>query len=276
MHPPEFRRAVLQWARSLDRPLPWRGETDPYRVLVSEVMLQQTQALRVAPHYERFLRRFPSVDVLARASAGDVLRAWENLGYNRRALNLWRTARAVVSDGGFPQMVDGLRALPGVGPYTARAVASFAFGVEVAAADVNVRRVVARTHGLEGDVQSAADALVPRGRVREWNQAMIDLGAEVCRARNPRCAACPLRRMCAWSNGVRPAAKPRAKTPRFEDTMRYARGRVVQALRAGALTRRALAAETGLSPARLDGALGTLEDDDLISKRGGRYVLGCT
>ena len=168
----------------MDRPLPWREETDPYRVLVSEVMLQQTQALRVVPHYERFLRTFPTVDALASASSGDVLRAWENLGYNRRALNLWRAARAVASQGGFPRTVDTLQGLPGVGPYTARAVASFAFGVEVAAADVNVRRVVARTHGSDASsrqVQALADALVPRGGVRRWNQAMIVSAArDVC------------------------------------------------------------------------------------------------
>jgi A/G-specific adenine glycosylase len=261
----------------LDRPLPWRGEEDPYRVLVSEVMLQQTQALRVVPHYERFLRVFPTIDALAAASSADVLRAWENLGYNRRALNLWRTARAVVERGGFPQSVDELRTLPGIGPYTARAVASFAFGVDVAAADVNVRRVVARTHGVMpsgASVQELADALVPRGRVREWNQAMIDLGAEVCRARNPRCDECPLRRMCAWSDGLRPQVKPRAKAPRFEDTSRYARGRVVQALRGGSRTRDGLLATTALSRARLVEALRTLEDDELISKRRGRYELG--
>ena len=245
-------------------------------MLVSEVMLQQTQARRVVPHYERFLRTFPTVEALAAASAGDALRAWDNLGYSRRALNLWRTAVAVVARGGFPSTVDELRTLPGVGPYTARAVASFAFGVDVAAADVNVRRVVARTHGVaeSGDVQALADRLVPRGKVREWNQAMIDLGAEVCRARNPRCSECPLRRMCAWSDGVRPAAKARPKAPRFEETTRYARGRVVQALRSGAQTRTSLAETTGLPAQRLDDALRSLEDESLISKRGSRYVLG--
>ena len=267
---------MLRWAATLDRPLPWRGETDPYRILVSEVMLQQTQALRVVPHYERFLHRFPRVESLAEATAGDVLRAWENLGYNRRALNLWQAARAVVSNGGFPSTVDELRALPGVGPYTARALASFAFGVEVAAADVNVRRVVARTHGVavERDVQKLADVLVPRGRVREWNQAMIDLGAEVCRARNPRCGECPVRGMCAWSKGVRPASKARRKAPRFEETTRYARGRIMQVLRAGDETRSGLAGKSGLAPARFVAALRSLEADGLISVRGTTYRLG--
>ncbi len=257
--------------------MPWRGETDPYRVLVSEVMLQQTQAMRVVPHYERFLGRFPTVDALAAASAGDVLRAWENLGYNRRALNLWRAARAVVSRGGIPRSVDELRALPGVGPYTARAVAGFAFGVDVAAVDANVRRVVARTHGVTVPtvVQELADALVPRGGVSVWNQAMIDLGAEVCRARNPRCGECPLRRMCAWSNGVRPAAASHVKRPRFEDTTRYTRGRVVQALRAqDGLTARALVSRTGVSAGRVDHALQGLVRDGVVTKHRTRYALG--
>jgi A/G-specific adenine glycosylase len=269
---------VLRWARTLHRPLPWRGETDPYRVLVSEVMLQQTQALRVVPHYERIVRMFPTIDALAAASSGDVIRAWENLGYNRRALNLWRAARAIVERGGFPRTVEELQTLPGVGPYTARAVASFAFGVDVAAADVNVRRVVARAHAVAPsapEVQVIADGLVPRGRVREWNQAMIDLGAEVCRARNPRCGGCPLRQMCAWSNGVRPASMPRAKTPRFEDTTRFARGRVVQVLRAEehiGLTE--LVKRAGLSRARAFDAIASLERDGLIERRGRRVALG--
>jgi A/G-specific adenine glycosylase len=262
----------------LDRPLPWRGQRDPYRLLVSEVMLQQTQALRVVPHYERFLVRFPTVESLGEAEAADVLRAWDNLGYNRRALNLWRAARAVTELGAFPRTVEELQALPGIGPYTARAVASFAFDVDVAAADVNVRRVVARLHGLPASarkVQALADGLVPRGKAAVWNQAMIDLGAEVCRARNPRCGECPLRRSCAWSRGVRPEAAQRATSVRFEDTMRYARGRIVQALRArDGLTVAALAARTGLERRRLADAIAALDADGLVAARGGRVVLG--
>ena len=173
-------------------------------------MLQQTQALRVVPH----LRAVPA-DVpdgrrrWRRPTSADVLRAWENLGYNRRALNLWRTAQAVVARGGFPRTSTSLAALPGIGPYTARAVASFAFDADVAAVDANVRRVVARLFGVcrRRDVQALADGLVPRGKAAAWNQAMIDLGAEVCRPAT-RAAECPVRRMCAWSAGVRP---PRAR-----------------------------------------------------------------
>jgi A/G-specific adenine glycosylase len=232
----------------------------------------------VVPHYERFLRRFPTVDALASSSSADVLRAWENLGYNRRALNLWRTARAVVSRRAFPRTIEELQTLPGVGPYTARAVASFAFDVEVAAADVNVRRVVARFHGVlpaASEVQALADGLVPRGRAAVWNQAMIDLGAEVCRARDPRCGECPVRRTCAWSKGVRPGPVARAKTPRFEDTTRYARGKVVQALRVtDGLTVAQLATRTGLERGRLVEATATLDADGLVAWRGRRVLLG--
>src|SRR5439155_19627021 len=126
----EIRRSIRRWAATVDRPLPWRGERDPYKVLVSEVMLQQTQASRVVEPYLRFLERFPSVASLAAADAADVLREWGTLGYNRRALNLWRAARAIVERGGFPRKIEELQELTGVGPYNARAVASFAFIVD--------------------------------------------------------------------------------------------------------------------------------------------------
>jgi A/G-specific adenine glycosylase len=255
--------------------LPWRGERDPYRLLVSEVMLQQTQAARVAPIYERFLGCFPTVESLADAEAADVLRSWENLGYNRRALNLWRTARAIVERGGFPRTVDGLLGLPGIGPYTARAVASFAFGADVAAVDANVRRVVMRSLGAElAGVQSTADALVPRGRAARWNQAMIDLGAEVCRARSPRCDVCPLRTMCSWTGADNPSARSGDSAP-FVSTNRYARGRVVDALRRReSLTIAQLVRDCGLAEPRVRTALGGLEKDGLIRRRNRGYALG--
>jgi len=241
-------------------------------VLVSEVMLQQTQAARVAPSYVSFLRRFPSVESLAAARPDAVLRAWGNLGYNRRALNLWRAARAVVDRGSFPRTVDGVRELPGVGPYTARAVAAFAFGVDAGAVDANVRRVLTRAMGLppDADVQELADRLVPRGRSGAWNQALFDLGAGVCRPRRPSCGDCPLGSRCAWAAGRRPApARPRSAPPRFETTTRYARGRVVGVLRAtdsasvGRLLRM-----TGLERRRLESALRSLERDGLVERRG--------
>src|SRR5439155_5765285 len=157
----EIRRSIRRWAATLDRPLPWRGERDPYKVLVSEVMLQQTQASRVVEPYGRFLARFPSVESLAAADAADVLREWGTLGYNRRALNLWRAARAIVERGGFPRTIEELQELPGVGPYTARAVASFAFDVDCGIVEANVRHVLSRAFGASSPAQETADALVP-------------------------------------------------------------------------------------------------------------------
>ena len=270
------RRAVLGWAATLDRPLPWRGERDPYRVLVSEVMLQQTQASRVAPIYRRFIERFPTVETLAGAEAADALRAWENLGYNRRALNLWRAARDIVASGGFPRSIDDLEHLPGIGAYTARAIASFAFGVDVGVVDANVRRVLMRMTGTAEGVQARADSLVPPGDSAAWNQAMIDLGAVVCRARAPRCEACPVARLCT-SRGSAGSVASRPPAPRFETTTRYARGRIVAALRRsciGAVTVGDLARTTGLEPGRVRSAIRALERDGIVSRRGSRVALG--
>jgi A/G-specific adenine glycosylase len=265
---------VWEWTATRERPLPWRGERDPYRILVSEVMLQQTQAARVAPHYERFIARFPDIAALAGAQPGDVLLEWSNLGYPRRALNLWKAAQAIVERGSFPQRIEGLEELPGVGTYTARAIASFAFDVDVAAVDANVRRVVARFHGADGGVQELADSLVPRAQAAAWNQAMIDLGAEVCTARAPRCECCPIRDGCAWRRGIRPAATVRRKAPRFEETARFARGRVMHALRGGSFALTRLRTVTGLEDARLRAALDDLVADGLVHRRAGRFALG--
>lgn len=247
-------------------------------MLVSEVMLQQTQAKRVVPVYETFLRRFPTVESLASVRPDSVLRLWGNLGYNRRALNLWRAARAVVERGSFPRTVEGLRELPGIGPYTARAVAAFAFDTHAGAVDANVRRVLTRATGLEpdADVQELADLLVPRGSAGRWNQALFDLGADVCRPRRPGCGECPLRGRCAWAAGTRPAPlRPRRVSPRFETTARYARGRVIRALRDSdpSPTVAQLLRMTGLERGRLGDVLLSLERDGLIERRSSRVSL---
>lgn len=200
-----FRRRLLAWYRRNGRDLPWRRTRDPYRVLVSEVMLQQTQVSRVIPKYREWLRRYPSLGALAAASAGEVREAWYPLGYNIRPLRLRSIARAVVRrhGGRLPRSRDGLLALKGIGAYTAGAVLSFAFGRDAAILDTNVRRVLRRVWvGEDREVRDRAlwdlaGRLLPRGRAYDFNQALMDLGATVCTARRPRCAACPLARMCA-------------------------------------------------------------------------------
>jgi len=254
--------AILAWYSAMRRDLPWRRTSDPYRILVSEVMLQQTQVARVVPYYDAWLERFPSEAVLAEAPAADVLRQWSGLGYNRRALALQAAAATVARDG-WPRTVEGLLALPGVGPYTAAAVASFAFGVQAAAVDTNVRRVVERLDRRRRrppELARRAAAILPDGRAADWNQALMELGATVCTARAPRCDACPA---ASCRSQGRPPAGPTARRVggervRFEDTDRYVRGRVVAALAAGE------AVPEELAPERLERALAGLARDGLV------------
>jgi A/G-specific adenine glycosylase len=262
--------AILAWYAAVRRDLPWRRTADPYRILVSEVMLQQTQVARVVPYYEAWLERFPSEAALAEAPAADVLRCWSGLGYNRRALALQAACLLVARDG-WPRTVEGLLALPGVGPYTAAAVASFAFGVQAAVVDTNVRRVVERLDRRERrapELARRAQAIVPDGRAADWNQALTELGATVCTARAPACEACPA--ASCHSHG-RPAIAPTARRPakrvRFEDTDRYVRGRVVAALAA------AEAVPDGFAPERLERALTGLERDGLVVREAGAVRL---
>lgn len=233
----------MRWFAEHRRDFAWRRTRDPYRILVSELMLQQTQTSRVEPLYRAFLRRFPSVEELAGASAGEVIRAWRGLGYNRRAVALHRTAQAIVRDhdGAVPADPATLRSLPGIGPYTALAVACFAFDAQVAVVDTNVRRVLARAaHGQEpagvaaAQVASTAAVWVPRGHAYEWNQALMDIGATVCRSRRPACATCPLRVPCAYrraGSAGSPDGRHAARSERFEGSRRQVRGAVVEELR---------------------------------------------
>jgi A/G-specific adenine glycosylase len=255
--------AILAWYAAVRRDLPWRRTRDPYRILVSEVMLQQTQVARVVPYYEAFLAAFPDERALAAAPVAEVLRAWSGLGYNRRALAL-RAAAQVVAREGWPRDVEGLRALPGVGPYTAAAVASFAFGGQAAAVDTNVRRVIERLDRRRRPPPALAvraAALLPPGRAADWNQALMELGATVCGARAAACDACPA--ATCRSRG-RPLLAPAARRPaeRFEDSDRWVRGRVVAALAAGE------GLPGGIEPARLERALAGLERDGLVVRAG--------
>jgi A/G-specific adenine glycosylase len=220
-------------------------------------MLQQTQVERVVPHYERFVAAFPTVVACAAAPSADVVRLWSGLGYNRRALNLHRAAVAVVREhgGSVPSDDVALRALPGVGAYSARAVRSFAFGEDAAAVDTNVVRVLARCVAGNGLTVRAAmelgDALVPPGSSWEFNQALFDLGATICTAARPECVACPLRRQCRWHRSGRTDPDPWRAAPgvrrqsTFEGSDRQGRGRLLDALRAGGVARPALAAACG-------------------------------
>lgn len=199
---------LLAWFSVHRRDLPWRRNRDPYRVVVSEVMLQQTRVETVLAYYERFLERFPTVQALAAAPEGDVLKAWEGLGYYSRARNLHRAVREVAAryGGEFPQDASELARLPGIGPYTAAAVAAIAFNQPVAAVDGNVLRVMARSLGIADEVTRPAvqrrirdvvQALIPQGRASEFAEALMELGALVCTPRRPSCSACPWREGCA-------------------------------------------------------------------------------
>jgi A/G-specific adenine glycosylase len=267
------REALREWYAPRRRAYPWRGSHDPYPVLVSEVMLQQTQAGRVVPAFRSFLRRFPTVRTLAAAPRRDVVREWGGLGYNRRAVRLSEAARAIVRDHGgrIPRDPSALRELPGVGPYTAAAVASLGFGEPVAAIDTNVRRVVARVHlGSDGhdvpakQVWALADAWLDRDDPIAWNQAVMDLGREVCRP-NPRCDVCPIARVCRFRLAGSIAARGPTRQGAFEGSTRQVRGAVVRALRShSSLTRTRLSAETGFPRERVDGALDGLVYDGLL------------
>lgn len=204
-----FKRRLLRWFRAAGRDLPWRRTRDPYRIVVSEFMLQQTQVTRVAEFYPRFLGRFPTIQALAGARPAQVREAWEGLGYYARARNLHALSRAVVHDGGrVPDDPDHLADLPGVGRYTAGAIASFAYEKRVPAVDTNVARVlgrVFRTRRHTGDLWSLAQRILPTRRTTTWefNQALMDLGATICTARRPRCLECPVRSACRTGSGKR-------------------------------------------------------------------------
>ncbi len=228
-----FRRALPAWFDGARRPMPWRepgpdGQRDPYRVWVSEVMLQQTRVETATPYFRRFVERFPTVDALARAPLDDVLKRWEGLGYYSRARNLHRAAQQVVAehDGRVPSDETAFRALPGVGPYTAAAVLSLAFDEPLAVLDGNVIRVLTRVFAVTADaragrtrtaLQGVADLLLDGDRPGRWNESVMELGATVCTPRSPACPRCPLRPVCRAARLGTPEAFPvvskRAPTP---------------------------------------------------------------
>jgi A/G-specific adenine glycosylase len=276
-----LRRRLLEWQRTSGRTVEVREATEPWPVLVAEVMSQQTQIARVGPAHRAFMARFPTPADLAAAPTRDLLDAWAGLGYNRRALALREAARTIVRDhgGAVPADLAALSALPGLGPYTARAVLAIAFGVPVAPLDVNVDRVIRRFLGLAPggrarDVQAAADATVDPSEVRRWIWAVMDLAATTCTRRAPRCGQCPLALGCA-SRDTAGEVAVRGAGATFETTTRWLRGALLRELRAapvgawrefdGAVGRHA--------PEAVEAALRDLESDGFLERDGRRARL---
>lgn len=281
-------RALLQWYKTHGRSLPWRSTRDPYRILVSEVMLQQTQVSRVAVKYREFLRSFPTLRSLAKATPGQVVRTWQGMGYNRRALWLHRAARQIVENRNskVPDSFEALVALPGVGPNTARGILCFAFGKHEPVHDVNVERVLGRLFPQRAkivDLRTLASSVLPIGRAYHWNQALMDLGATICTADAPSCAECPLRRRCP-SAGTSTQTKQVKKRP--EPTYRgiprrLHRGRLVRMLTDApafdlrVLTRRLMGSASDTDVAWVRRLLDTLHAEGLVrvgSRNGRRFV----
>ena len=291
--------ALASWYAAHARDLPWRRTTDPYAILVSEVMLQQTQVSRTIPKYAEFLDAFPTLEALAEAPVADVIRAWSGMGYNARAVRLHRLAVEVVAEHGgkLPRTAEGLRALPGIGPYTAAAVACFAFGASEPVLDTNVYRVLSRVaHGLEPpsrkELEPLARALLPGPGApldaSAWAQALMDVGASVCSVSAPACGDCPLEPHCAAAPALAREDAPRTLAERsvpyapkqgtFAGSTRFYRGRIVAALRGlpaggslsiGRLTEAAGGLARGDVTALVDG----LVRDGLARRAGGRVAL---
>ena len=274
---------LLSWGGPRLRDLPWRRTRDPWGVLVSEVMAQQTQVARIIPRWEEFMDRFPSPEALASAPLADLLRLWQGLGYPRRARALHDAAGRIAAAGRFPETVEELMDLPGVGPYTARAVAAFAFGLDVGVLDTNVGRMLARLVGERlrpAAAQALADELVPEGDAWIWNQVVMDFGATVCTARSPGCGGCPVKRTCAWAGSAehpdpaRGSAGVSGKQARFDGSDRQARGRLLAALVDGAVPVGAVPSVMQRDPALADRLLTDLVAEGLCRRIDGEIVLG--
>lgn len=278
--------AVLEWFVANGRDLPWRRTRDPWAVMVAELMLQQTQVARVVERWPSFLERFPDAVACAAAPRADLIAAWVGLGYNRRAVNLHRAAE-IIRDrhaGRVPESLTELLALPGIGPYTARAVRVFAFEADDAVLDTNVARILARTAGEplgRRQAQELADASVPAGEGWAWNQALLDIGSQHCRSRRPRCDDCPISPWCSWRSSLTDEPDPAAGSAgvskpqsRFEGSDRQGRGRLVEALRRGPVVEADLAAVMGWDDeVRARAVARSVVADGLAVEDGERLVL---
>jgi A/G-specific adenine glycosylase len=278
-----IRQRVLAWFAREQRDLPWRRTREPWAVLVSEVMLQQTQASRVADRFLPFLARFPTPETMAATPEAEVLAAWSGLGYNRRALALRRCA-AVVSTAGWPRDPAGLERLPGVGRYTARAVAAIAFGCPTGAVDTNVRRWLVRRFGLAVDappaeLQAIADQLavgaglpVASAEAATWMHASMEFGARVCSARQPSCSQCPIRRGCP-ARGLAQHV-PVGRQPPFAGSSRAHRGSLLRALSAAPGHQLPMHVASRVAGSEYAATLDGLERDGLVHRAGARLRLG--
>lgn len=255
----EIQQTILRWYEENQRDLPWRKTHDPYKILVSEIMLQQTQVPRVIPKYEAFFERFPTMDSLATASAADVIREWKGLGYNRRALNLQRAIRMVVAElnGNFPNTVEGLLELPGVGRYTAGAVMNFAFGIDTPAVDTNIRlfidlMVPTRKKRTEHDHYNVAERLMPEGKAHAWLHAVMDYTSAELRSKRPK-------------------SKQKKDTEQFVGSNRYLRGQILDALRIAPATKEDLfdriASRIDVPSKRFYYLLNALKDEGFLTVR---------
>jgi A/G-specific adenine glycosylase len=230
-------KSLLHWYHLNARPLPWRKTRNPYRILVSEIMLQQTQVSRVLQMYPKFLKRFPNFQILARAGTGDVIRAWAGMGYNNRAVRLHQAANRIIQDyaGHLPADIDFLRQLPGIGRYTAHAIACFSFGQHTAVVDTNVRRILARLFPRSAralDEWKLAESVLPKRKAYDWNQALMELGSIYCTAGNPDCTGCPLNRYCPSAFQIHSTPKiKKKKNDRVLIPNRIYRGRVIALVR---------------------------------------------
>ena len=290
-------KKLLSWYKTHGRQLPWRETDDPYKILVSEIMLQQTQVSRVIDKYNSFIHHFPDVYSLAKSSTGKIIREWSGMGYNKRAVNLHKTAKIIVQNhnGEIPKLLDTLISLPGIGRYTASAVVNFAFRLRVPVVDINIKRVIGRVdQGSLFDTNklawgAALKYLPEKTKTGDWHQALMDLGAMVCTARKPSCESCPLVLNCSASikfisskhlNKIN-TKSPKKTNPAFAGSNRYYRGKVIEELRGrislikidhlGILIKQDYSANT--DKIWLENLINRLVKDGLIEKKRGMVSL---